>query len=65
MATWPLPRVLLPALVLLGQATAVTLKPSYQYCVVGAGPGGLQIGHYMQLKGTSTWTMCFGCHIQP
>lgn len=27
-----------------------SLKDSYAYCIVGAGPGGLQLGHYLHMK---------------
>jgi hypothetical protein len=25
----------------------LSLQPAYSYCIVGAGPGGIQLGHYM------------------
>ena len=32
-------------------ATALDLKTDYQYCIVGGGPGGLQLGHYLKSAG--------------
>ena len=31
-------------------APELALKDSYAYCIVGAGPGGLQLGHYFHKK---------------
>ena len=28
----------------------LALKDSYAYCIVGAGPGGLQLGHYLHRR---------------
>ena len=30
-----------------GGSVPLELRESYDYCIVGAGPGGLQLGHYM------------------
>ena len=40
---------LLLMVVCCGTVSSFELKESYQYCIVGGGPGGLQLGHYMQL----------------
>lgn len=36
---------------MLALAAHAELQERYQYCVVGAGPGGLQLGHYMNRAG--------------
>jgi hypothetical protein len=33
-----------------GSSSELALKDSYSYCIVGAGPGGLQLGHYLHKK---------------
>ena len=32
-------------------STSTRLAPTYDYCIVGGGPGGLQVGHYMHRAG--------------
>jgi hypothetical protein len=42
-------RLALSALLIgVARSVAKEIKPSYKYCVVGAGPGALQLGHYLR-----------------